>query len=291
MPARPDPLRTILKVAVYGVFCYVVLLLTAWTLWGLDLPLVTAVLSTFTAAVLGNLLGMRIYERLGLRDIGLTWNGASARNARLGVLRGAAAACLVLAPPLVVGAARFVPAPEGAPPAGNVVYVLLILAIGAAAEEMFIHGYGFQVLLKDWGRWIAIPSVAVVFAALHADNPSASWIGLANTAAFGALFGYAVCRSRDLWLPMGMHFGWNVTLPLFGVNVSGLKIGMTGHAIEWTAGRLWSGADYGPEGSLLTTGVVVILFAWLRRAPVRTQPSRLLDPPAEIVPCESAPPQ
>ena len=137
----------------------------------------------------------------------------------------------------------------------------LLLAAGAVGEEMFFRGYGFQVLLATCGPWATVVPVGVVFALLHSANPNATWLGIVNTAGFGILFGYAYLRSRDLWLPIGLHFGWNFTLPLFGVNVSGLRMRMTGHEMVWTAGKLWSGGDYGPEASLLTSGVMVLLFS------------------------------
>ena len=99
--------------------------------------------------------------------------------------------------------------------------------------------------------------VGVLFALLHSSNPNATWFGLANTGAFGILFGYAYLRSRDLWLPIGLHMGWNFTLPLFGVNLSGLRMNVTGYEMSWTAGALWSGGEYGPEASILTSAVVL----------------------------------
>jgi hypothetical protein len=78
-------------------------------------------------------------------------------------------------------------------------------------------------------------------------------------------------------------------LPLFGVNVSGIIMRVTGYEMAWRAGDLWSGGAYGPEASILTTGVMVLLFLFLRKAPVRRQPSPLTDPPTEVVACEPGP--
>jgi hypothetical protein len=132
--------------------------------------------------------------------------------------------------------------------------------------------------------------VGIVFAAMHGGNPNSSWLGLANTAGFGILFGYAFLRSHDIWLPIGLHFGWNFTLPLFGVNVSGLTIRLTGFTMRWSAGTLWSGGEYGPEASILTTVVLFVLFAYLYGAPVRRRSSALLDPPAGDAICEPGQP-
>ena len=132
--------------------------------------------------------------------------------------------------------------------------------------------------------------VGVVFALLHGGNPNATWFAVANTAGFGILFGYAYLRSRDLWLPIGLHFGWNFTLPLFGTAVSGLRMNVTGYALAWSAGKLWSGGEYGPEASVLTSAALVALAVYLYRAPIRRQISPLTDPPPESVVCEPSRP-
>jgi hypothetical protein len=148
-------------------------------------------------------------------------------------------------------------------------------------EELMMRGYGFQILLANFGTWATIIPCGVVFALLHTANPNATWVGIANTAGFGVLFGYAFVRSRDLWLPAGLHFGWNITLPLFGVNVSGLRMKVTGHDMVWSAGNLWSGGSYGPEASVLTSVVMLVLAVYIWKAPVRRQLSPLSDPPAQ----------
>jgi hypothetical protein len=90
-------------------------------------------------------------------------------------------------------------------------------------------------------------------------------MGIGNTMLWGVLFGYAYLRTTALWLPIGLHFGWNIALPLFGANLSGFTMGVTGYTLHWKTTALLSGGDYGPEGSLLTTAVVVALFFVLHR--------------------------
>ena len=140
------------------------------------------------------------------------------------------------------------------------------------------------------GPYATIMPVGVLFALLHGSNPNATWFGLVNTGGFGILFGYAYLRSRDLWLPIGLHLGWNFTLPLFGVNLSGLRMKVTGYEMSWTAGALWSGGEYGPEASILTSAVVLLLFAYpLEGARFAGSSRRIADPPAENAVCEPSP--
>jgi hypothetical protein len=50
----------------------------------------------------------------------------------------------------------------------------------------------------------------------------------------------------------------------------------------WRTGTIWSGGDYGPEGSVLTSMVMIVLAVYLWKVPIRRQVSPLTDPPAEI---------
>jgi CAAX protease family protein len=282
MAARVDPLRTALQVGLYIFFF--LLSLTILVLSGapeLMGKLAGAALGTFLAALVTNVVTLRIYEGRKLADIGFHWNSASAHNLAWGLAGGIASALVVLAGPIAARAATLGAAPGGAAHWRTFVFVTVMLVFGAAGEEILFRGYGFQVLLRNLGAFATILPVGVLFGALHLTNPHISRIGLANTMGFGVAFGYAFLRSRDLWLPFGVHFGWNFTLPLFGAGVSGLKIGVTGYELQWTAGALWSGGEYGPEASILTSGVLVALLAFLWKAPIRPQPNLLLDEPME----------
>jgi len=233
-----------------------------------------SVVSVFAAAAAANAVCIRIYERGRLAQVGFAWNAAARRNLLLGLGGGAGGALLALGLPLLVGAAEWIPAP-GSPAAMLFVFVLLVF--GAAGEEMLFHGYGFQVLLGALGPWATILPTSVLFAWAHSSNLSVSPLALANTAGWGALLGYAFWRSGDLWLPIGLHAGWNWALPLMGVNLSGFRMNVTGYAIRWKIPAVWSGGDYGPEGGVVTTAMLALLLVALWKAPVRRQQALLLE--------------
>jgi hypothetical protein len=65
---------------------------------------------------------------------------------------------------------------------------------------------------------------------------------------------------------------------------------VTGYAMAWSAGRLWSGGDYGPEASVLTSAALVALCVYLWKVPVRRQTSPLDGPAAEDSICEPSSP-
>lgn len=283
-----DPARVAIRVGVYIALSYVGLIVFGWGFSWTGL-LVDAVAMTLVTAVLGNWLTLRIFEGLSLPDVGIWWNRASSANLLIGVAGGAGAVVAVLLPPLVVRAAHEVSTPVDTPTFGMIVFTAVVIASGAFAEELLFRGYAFQVMVRAVGPYASVIPFAVLFALMHSGNPNASPVGLANTGAFGVLFGYAYLRSRDLWLPIGLHLGWNFTLPLFGVNLSGLRMKVTGYEMSWTAGPLWSGGEYGPEASILTSAVVLVLFVYLAKAPIRRQNSPIADPPAEKAVCEPSP--
>jgi len=186
--------------------------------------------------------------------------------------------------------AKVVTLPDEPPTAGSVAFLVAMLAAGSIGEELLFRGYGLQVLIAAIGPWATVLPLGILFGALHLGNPGATYLSSAITAGFGILFGYAYLRSRDLWLPIGLHFGWNFTLPVFGVNMSGLRIRVTGYEMTWSAGDLWSGGKYGPEASVLTLGVLALLFLYIRSVRVGRQTSPLIDPPSEGAVCETSQP-
>jgi hypothetical protein len=195
----------------------------------------------------------------------------------IGIAAGMGAGLAVCAPPVLAGAAQIVKSGSGGFRLDMLLVMTLGLLFGAVGEELLFRGYGFQVLLGVFGPWATILPFGVLFAYMHSQNLNVSWLGLVNTTLWGILLGYAYWRSGDLWLPIGLHFGWNWILPLFGVNLSGFTIGVTGLEMKWSAGPLWSGGAYGPEASVLTTAVVIAVAFGIHRLKLERQPMFLVE--------------
>jgi membrane protease YdiL (CAAX protease family) len=261
----PDKLGLVLRVGLFVLIGWMGMLIFAWLMFPLAGLLVTSALSTFAAAAIANAVTVRIYERGRLADLGLGWTAGSGREFAIGLGLAAVAAALILAGPWAAGLARMEPIAGVEHPWSSFLFVSLVLLFGAVGEEMMFHGYAFQLLIRSLGAFATILPAAILFAFAHMGNQNATLLGLINTALWGILLGYAYWRTGALWLPIGLHFGWNVTLPLFGVNLSGFTMGVTGYGLHWQAGNLWSGGGYGPEGSLLTTAVVIVLFFAVQR--------------------------
>ncbi len=236
-------------------------------------------------------LTMSIFAELPLPAIGLRFSRASTRNAVAGLGGGAGSALLVVGVALAMHWAHFEPSSgSGANWRTAIFFPSLILA-GALAEEILFHGFAFQTLFREVGSWATILPVGLLFGFLHNENPNHTTLSLINTAGFGILFGLAFMRSHDLWLPAGLHFGWNVVLPLAGADLSGLTIEPTGVTLVWTASQLISGGKYGPEASLLTTAVLFALLLYILKIPVTRQQAPLLSLASSPAPPLPAPEQ
>jgi hypothetical protein len=159
----------------------------------------------------------------------------------------------------------------------------VVFALGTAIwEEVTFRGLLFRVTEQTFGTWIGVAVSAVAFGALHGLNPNAS---LASSVAIilesGILLAAAYFATRTLWLPIGLHFGWNFAEDfIFGVR-------MSGHAARpaivdgtLTGSSFWTGGIYGLESSIWAIGMAAILSAVLiviavhRREIVPFMPSR-----------------
>jgi membrane protease YdiL (CAAX protease family) len=154
---------------------------------------------------------------------------------------------------------------------GSVTGALALLGFMAAAavtEELLFRGVLFRIIEERIGTWISLLLTGVVFGALHLVNPDATLWG-ATAIAIEAGFMLAACyaATRNLWVPMGLHFGWNFALGgIAGAPVSGNGDSEGLLDATFSGSTLVTGGDFGPEGSLYAVGAGVLLtvvFLWL----------------------------
>ena len=239
-----------------------------------------SVLSLLPAVLVSTALLLRFPTPRPLAVIGLEASGKGFQQLGFGVALGGG---LVLAIVGIQWAAGWVLIETGNGTTGAqltwdppLIAGLLGIAMGSAGEELLFRGYGFQQLIRATNPWFAVVGTSVLFGIVHDSNPDFSRIALLNTVLFGVIFGLALVRHRTLWLPYGMHFGWNIALAAIGANLSGLRIKLTGLTVVPVGPSYWTGDAYGPEASLLTTLAVVAAGLILWKAPVRRSPGPLL---------------
>jgi membrane protease YdiL (CAAX protease family) len=209
-----------------------------------------------------------------LRAMGLGLDRPALRDSLVGTALGAGMVAATVAVMAVAGRVEF--HWVGAWPRVGVAFLAVgyIIAVAAMAEEVAFRGYPFQRLVEGIGAAGGILLLSVLFGAVHLGNPHATIWGFLNTIGIGAFLAIAYLRTRSLWMPWGIHFGWNFTLGVvFGLPVSGLNDFAI--AVQGTAtGPLWlTGGSYGIEASLIATLVVAAsFFVLLRLTPARAVP-------------------
>jgi membrane protease YdiL (CAAX protease family) len=141
------------------------------------------------------------------------------------------------------------------------VAVVLLLLGGALMEELAFRGYPFQKLTESFGALGAVIVLSALFGAVHLHNPeSRGWLswGFFNTKVIGIMFALVRIRSGSLWLPFGLHFGWNFFQgAVFGLPVSGLEEFSTVVRATVHGTTALTGGAYGPEASAICAVVLV----------------------------------
>jgi membrane protease YdiL (CAAX protease family) len=184
-----------------------------------------------------------------------------ARDAASGFVQGA----LVFSAIVGVAALLGVYQAYGFSPAEDWLPILVTTGLMAGVtEEIMLRGIVFRWLEELGGSWVALVLSALLFGFLHASNPNATLISSLSIAlAAGVLLGGAYMLTRNLWLAIGLHAGWNVTQSLiWDVPVSGLALD------GWVESRLvgdpiLSGGAFGLEASAITMVIATAYGAWL----------------------------
>ncbi|MEU6677421.1 CPBP family intramembrane glutamic endopeptidase [Streptomyces sp. NPDC046925] len=171
---------------------------------------------------------------------------------------------------------------DGIGSASGAVGFIGFMAAAAVTEEVMYRGVLFRIVEEWTGTGIALVLTGVLFGASHLLNPHASVLGAAAIAVeAGGMLTAAYIATRNLWVPMGLHFGWNFAAAgIFSTEVSGNGTS-EGLLDSTTSGpKLITGGEFGPEGSVYSVlfGVLVTLaFLWLARRRGHLVPRRRAD--------------
>lgn len=180
-----------------------------------------------------------------------------AAAAAAGVILGFALFSSVFALLWSIGSARW----YGVSADFDLIPALAVSLLAAVGEELALRGGAFRVLEDTFGTTIALTISAALFGVLHAANPGAtvfSTIAIALEA--GVLLAAAYALTRSLWLPIGIHFGWNFTESgVFGAVGSGFGGGKGAFSVAFAGPTLLTGGKFGPEASVIAVAVTLIL--------------------------------
>jgi CAAX protease family protein len=198
-------------------------------------------------------LSVRVLEGRRLRDVGLGLRGAP-RDILGGFLVGAAAVTIIVGVLAGLGAYRIeglLTVPNGTTRTALFARAVIALAFVALSEEIKTRGILFRLLEQSLGTWIAIALSALGFGFVHWANPGATlWGSLAIALEGGVLLAALYAATRSLWLPIGVHWGWNLFEgPVWGTLVSGNPVAILSRA-HLSGPAVLTGGQFGPEAGL-----------------------------------------
>lgn len=132
----------------------------------------------------------------------------------------------------------------------------------------FLEEFLLRVLLLTFllrllsNKWLSVLIGSLVFALLHAGNSHVTAVALISHFFGGLMYSYAYILTMRIWLPAGLHFGWNYTQILFGIPVSGSD---HYNPLEFTTelDPLLIGGSYGFEGGLISVILRLLILCFL----------------------------
>lgn len=139
------------------------------------------------------------------------------------------------------------------------------------AEELLFRGFIFQRLIDAFGELPAQLIISGLFLLTHLNNPG--MIGIIKTLASinifiaSILFGIAYIKTKNLGMPIGLHFFANVVQgTILGFGVSGEKevsifTSIVTKAPDWTTGGMF-GLEASAVGLFILVAITGSLYFW-----------------------------
>ncbi len=145
-------------------------------------------------------------------------------------------------------------------------WTLAFILVGLA-EEFSFRGYLQYTLTTGIGFWPSAFLLSALFGLAHAGNPGESKAGLFSGVLFGLLFCLFLWRRGNLWWAVGFHAGWDWGQTFFyGVPDSGLQPYHNFFSCNFSGPTWLTGGSVGPEASVLTPIVLLIVAVVFARA-------------------------
>ncbi len=140
--------------------------------------------------------------------------------------------------------------------------IALLLVIMALLEEILYRSFLINGIKLFTQSNVKILFIAGVFFSLgHITNNGATVLSSLSAFLGGIMYTFAFLKTKNIWLPFGLHFAWNFFQGcVFGFPVSGY-IFESLYEIEVTGATSYTGGAYGPEGGLIgILGRLIVIF-------------------------------
>lgn len=221
---------------------------------------------SFLAVTLSVCLARRWLDRRSFTSLGVKWDHLAWRDLLMGIGLAGAMIALIFLMEWALGWLVF----QGFAWDSRSLDALLLSLVYSAllfvgvgwTEELLSRGYWLQNLSEGINRGWGVLLSSFLFALAHLSNPNFSWMALLGLFASGLFFAFAYLRTGQLWLPIGLHIGWNFFEgSVFGFQVSGLE--MERLILQEVHGpAFFTGGGFGPEAGLILFPVL-LLTSWV----------------------------
>ena len=218
---------------------------------------------TAATVLLSYILLYRFYEKRKITELSLASFG---KNALIGFSVGLLLQSLVILVIYLSGGYSVI----HVIPVSFLIPAFTIALTSAITEELLIRGIVFRITEEKLGTVIALIISALLFGLLHLANHGATLFSAISIALqAGVLLAAAYIFSRNLWLPIFLHFAWNFAEGgIYGVLISGNTVRKSLITSKITGSPLLTGGQFGPENSIQATLlclIAAIIFLWLAK--------------------------
>lgn len=216
-------------------------------------------------------LARRFLDKQSFTSLGLAWSKSARKDILAGFLISGVSITLLFGIFLGMGWLKVEGFAWQAETWPNVIsgvgIMFLIYAMTAWGEELQARGYWLQNLEDGLNMVWAFVLSSIFFSLAHFANSGFSLLAFLGlfVGSFDLAYGYI--RTRQLWLSMGLHLGWNFFEgTVYGFQVSGMEEAPRLVMQSVSGPELWTGGTFGPEAGLLmvlAVGVNIGLIYWL----------------------------
>jgi uncharacterized protein len=144
-------------------------------------------------------------------------------------------------------------------PADTFIIYGIALLINASLQEILFRGYLFQTIEYNINAISAILISSLLFMGMHVGAIKAGIIPSLNVFGAGLVFAIAYYKTKNLWMPIAIHFVWNFSTssilykPLN--EYQGLEL------FQLKGKELLAGGETGVEATVITTITIIIIIA------------------------------
>ena len=143
-------------------------------------------------------------------------------------------------------------------PAGTFIIYGIALLVNASSQEILFRSYIYQSIESNINVLSAIIITSILFSVSHIGAIKAGVIPSLNVFGAGLVFAIAYYKTKNLWMPIVIHFIWNFSVssilykPI--TDYKGLEL------FQLEGSKLMAGGENGVQTTILTTLTIIIVL-------------------------------